>query len=270
MTMAIAGSLMAGVGSGSTSLLYTVASEILPRRWRPLAQAGVNIMNSFAGIFTLLVGFALTKQSDEGFRIIWYIGIGLFAVNFLAVFCLFKPPPRPLEVSLTTRDKLKALDWIGYFLFSLGMILFSVGLTWANNPYPWSNAHVLSTFLVGIFFIILTVFWEVKRKVGFCHHGLFKTGRNYALALVFIFIEGVAFFAVNNFLPLEFSLLFESDPIKVGTLVSLIFISGMCASIAGGWYSTRAKRVRPPLLCGMGLFIVYFGKHFSILLSAYR
>ncbi|KAH6685489.1 major facilitator superfamily domain-containing protein [Plectosphaerella plurivora] len=258
MTMAIAGALLVGVGSGSTSLLYAVASEILPRRYRPAAQAGVNIANSLGGILTILAGFSLVKENDEGFRVIWYIGTGLFAINFIVIFVLFKPPQRHLEISLTLRQKLRALDWIGYFLFSIGMILFSVGLTWANNPFPWTNAHVLSTFVVGVAFIILTVVWEVERKVGFCHRSLFEDGRTYALALVFIFIEGFTFFAVNNFLPLEFSILFESDEFMVGVLVSIIFIAGTAASVFAGFYSTKTKRVRPPLLAGMGLFVIYF------------
>ncbi|KAJ3543785.1 hypothetical protein NM208_g3389 [Fusarium decemcellulare] len=206
MTMAIVGALLVGVGSGSTSLLYAVASEIMPRRYRSIAQAGVNVANSFGGILTLLVGFACIKKSDEGFRVVWYIDTGLFAVNFLAILFLFKPPKRPLEVSLTLRQKLKALDW--------------------------TNAHVLSTFIVGVAFIVFTVIWEVKKKDGFCHHGLFETSRNFALALVFIFVEGFTFFAINNFLPLEFSLLFESDQFKVGVLVSIIFIGGATSSMA--------------------------------------
>ncbi|KAF4456210.1 hypothetical protein FALBO_15469 [Fusarium albosuccineum] len=258
MTMAIVGALLVGVGSGSTSLLYAVASEIMPRRYRSIAQAGVNVANSFGGILTLLVGFACIKKSDEGFRVVWYIGTGLFAVNFLAILFLFKPPKQPLEVSLTVRQKLKALDWVGYILFSIGMILFSVGLTWANNPYPWTNAHVLSTFIVGVVFIVFTVVWEVKKKDGFCHHGLFETSRNFALALVFIFVEGFTFFAINNFLPLEFSLLFESDQFKVGVLVSIIFVGGATSSMAGGLYSAKARRVRPPLMAGMAFSVINF------------
>ncbi|KAI8722730.1 hypothetical protein NCS52_00417700 [Fusarium sp. LHS14.1] len=258
MTMAIAGSLLVGVGSGSSSLLYAVASEIMPRRYRPMAQAGVNVANSLGGIFTLLIGFALVKKSDQGFRVVWYIGAGLFAINFIAILFLFRPPKRALQVTLTLQQKLRALDWIGYVLFSIGMILFSVGLTWANNPYPWKNAHVLSTFIVGIVFIALTVVWEAKKKDGFCHHGLFETSRNFALALLFIFVEGFTFYAINNFLPFEFSLLFDSDQFMVGVLTSIIFIGGSAASLIGGLYSVKTKTVRPPLMAGMSLFVIYF------------
>ncbi|KAH7142285.1 major facilitator superfamily domain-containing protein [Fusarium sp. MPI-SDFR-AT-0072] len=258
MTMAIAGSLIVGVGSGSSSLLYAVASEIMPRQYRPVAQAGVNISNSLGGLFTLLLGFGLVKKDDEGFRTVWYVGTGLFALNFLAIFFLFNPPKRRLEVSLTWKEKFNALDWIGYILFSIGMIMFSVGLTWANNPYSWKSTQVLSTFIIGLVFIVFTVIWEIKKKDGFCHHGLFQTSRNFPLALVFIFVEGFAFYAANNFLPLVYSVYFNSDLFKVGVLMSLIFIAGTVASIVGGIYSTKSKRVRPPLTLGMILFVAYF------------
>src|SRR6266536_2504075 len=42
MNMAIAGEVVAGLAYGSQPLLYAVASEILPRRYRALAQAGIN------------------------------------------------------------------------------------------------------------------------------------------------------------------------------------------------------------------------------------
>ncbi|SCV33614.1 related to potential drug facilitator PEP5 [Fusarium fujikuroi] len=258
MTMAIAGSLVVGVGAGTTSLLYAVASEIMPRQYRPLAQAGVNIANSLGGIFTLLLGFGLVRKNDENFRVVWYVGIGLFAFNFLAVFFFFKPPKRRLELSLTWKEKLKALDLVGYIIFSIGMILFSVGLTWANNPYSWQSAPVLSTFCIGVVFIILTAVWEVNKKDGFCHHALFQASRNFALALVFIFIEGFAFYAANNFLPLVYSIYFDGDLLKVGAMMSLIFIGGAIASVIGGLYSTNARRVRPPLTAGMALFVIYF------------
>ncbi|RKL36658.1 hypothetical protein BFJ72_g8207 [Fusarium proliferatum] len=258
MTMAIAGSLVVGVGAGTTSLLYAVASEIMPRQYRPLAQAGVNIANSLGGIFTLLLGFGLVRKNDENFRVVWYVGIGLFAFNFLAVFFFFKPPKRRLELSLTWKEKLKALDLIGYIIFSIGMILFSVGLTWANNPYSWQSVPVLSTFCIGVVFIILTAVWEVNKKDGFCHHALFQASRNFALALVFIFIEGFAFYAANNFLPLVYSIYFDGDLLKVGAMMSLIFIGGAMASVIGGLYSTKARRVRPPLTAGMALFVIYF------------
>ncbi|KAG5752947.1 hypothetical protein H9Q70_004433 [Fusarium xylarioides] len=260
MTMAIAGSLVVGVGAGTTSLLYAVASEIMPRQYRPIAQAGVNIANSLGGIFTLLLGFGLVRKNDENFRVVWYVGTGLFAFNFVAIFLFFKPPKRRLESSLTWKDKLKALDLIGYTLFSIGIIMFSVGLTWANNPYSWQSAPVLSTFIIGVVFIIVTVIWEVKKKDGFCHHGLFQTSRNFALALVFIFIEGFSFYAANNFLPLAYSVYFDSDLLKVGAMMSLIFIGGAISSVIGGLYSTKARRVRPPLMAGMALFVTYFAR----------
>ncbi|KAG5792899.1 hypothetical protein H9Q69_008025 [Fusarium xylarioides] len=280
MTMAIAGSLVVGVGAGTTSLLYAVPSEIMPRQYRPIAQAGVNIANSLGGIFTLLLGFGLVRKNqglkypthgypqpargprknDENFRVVWYVGTGLFAFNFVAIFLFFKPPKRRLESSLTWKDKLKALDLIGYTLFSIGIIMFSVGLTWANNLYSWQSAPVLSTFIIGVVFIIVTVIWEVKKKDGFCHHGLFQTSRNFALALVFIFIEGFSFYAANNFLPLAYSVYFDSDLLKVGAMMSLIFIGGAISSVIGGLYSTKARRVRPPLMAGMALFVTYFAR----------
>jgi MFS family permease len=260
MPMAIAGGTLLGIGSGTTSLLYAVSSEILPRRYRPMAQAGVNSTNSLGGIFTLLAGFYFVKKFHEGWRILWYISAGMYVIGFLVIFFLYNPPRRPMETEYDWKQKVRALDWIGYLLFSAGIILFSIALTWSNNPYSWGDAHVLATFIVGIVFIALFIGWEIKIPHGFFDHGLFNRGRNFALALVLIFVEGITFYGFNAFVPFEFSVLFETDLMKVGLLVSIVFFGGMTSSLLGGFYSAKAKRVRPPLVLGMLLFVLYFGK----------
>jgi hypothetical protein len=43
MTMVIAGTGVIGIAFGAQPLLHTVASEVLPRRWRSWAQALVSL-----------------------------------------------------------------------------------------------------------------------------------------------------------------------------------------------------------------------------------
>lgn len=46
-------------------------------------------------------------------------------------------------------EQLKRQDYIGLFLFSAGLILFVLGLSWGGNLYPWKSARVISTIVVG-------------------------------------------------------------------------------------------------------------------------
>lgn len=160
MYMAIGGQILAGVAFGSQPLLYAVASEILPRRWRPEAQAGLTATIGIATIFGLCVGFKLTEDSPEGFRVYFYIAAGVNAVAAIICAFLYNPPLRPLQVSLSLKEKLtrvchlslnlllelltcvcKQLDWFGYVFLLFGIVLFAAALSWSQDPCK-SMQHV--------------------------------------------------------------------------------------------------------------------------------
>ena len=85
MGMAIAGQVIAGISYGAQPLVHAVPSEVLPRRVRPVAQAAVNVAAALGSVLGLLVGGALTRHNQSGFRIYWYINAGLFALAALLV-----------------------------------------------------------------------------------------------------------------------------------------------------------------------------------------
>jgi MFS family permease len=214
MRMAIAGEVIAGLAYGAQPLLYAVASEILPRRYRPIAQAGINVSIGFGGIFGLLVGSTLVRNSPTGFRTFWYITAGILAATAVICAVLYKPPPRQLQVSLTFKEKThkvlhsvstalkhsyinmcrKQLDWVGYLLLASGIVLFNIALAWSQNPckswspfaivardltknlkVSWKDAHVLAPFLVGIGLLIALAIHQTKlKRDGMFHHGLFS------------------------------------------------------------------------------------------------
>jgi MFS family permease len=144
MGMAIAGEAICGLVYGSQPLLYAVISEILPRKYRPAAQGGINASLGLGGLTALLAGSTMIKKYTEGFRVFWYLVAGILAVSATIFAILYNPPARPLQKSLTTKEKLRRLDWMAYFLLATGTVLFVIALSWAENPYPWRSAAVLA------------------------------------------------------------------------------------------------------------------------------
>jgi MFS family permease len=106
MGMAIAGSVFCGFAYGSQALLVAVASEILPRRYRTVAQSGLNMANGLGAVFGLLVGSRLVARYHQGFRIFYYITAGILALSALTCLILYNPPPRPIQ-ALSQREKLR-------------------------------------------------------------------------------------------------------------------------------------------------------------------
>lgn len=125
-----------------------------------------------------------------------------YAFAVILTFVSYNPPDTPLqrEYRGQTAAKLQKLDWIGYFLLASGLVLFSLGLSWSQNPYPWSDAHVSATFAVGLALTVCLIVYETWfKKDGMFHHGLFRGNTNFAIAVLCVFSEGVGFFAANNY-----------------------------------------------------------------------
>ena len=208
--MFIAGMVITGFEFGVLPLLHTVPSEILPRRWRAPAQAAIMIANSFGLIFGLVLGGVFERNGNpDGFRNYYYVCMSLFAVAGVIVLVAYQPPPTPLQTSLTFREKMARLDWIGYVLLASSVVLFCMGLAWSQNPYKWSDPHPSVPFAIGVALGLALIVYEVKFKVdGMFHHGLF-TGKdwNFPISLIAVFCEGCAFFAATVYFPFQVRLL---------------------------------------------------------------
>ena len=56
-------------------------------------------------------------------------------------------------------QELRQLDYGGIVLFSGGLILFLLGVSWGGTLYPWGSAHVVATLVIGIVTLVGFVFY---------------------------------------------------------------------------------------------------------------
>ncbi len=200
----------------------------------------------------------MTKNNTAGFRNYWYLSTALYAVATILCAILYNPPQQKSQ-ELTTGEKLRKLDWIGYFLFSSGLVLFSIGLSWSQNPYEWTDVHILAPFLIGVALIACLAVYETKfKKDGMFHHDLFKNGSNFVIALLCVFVEGLSFFAANNYFAFEVGVLYETDPLRTGIRYGINFITYAIAAILAGAFVSSTKKVRLPTVTAFVFMIIFF------------
>jgi len=261
MGMAIAGFTVIGIAYGTQPLLHVVTSEVLPRRWRGYAQAADMVSNSLGSITGLLVGAALNRTNDpasNGFRYYYYMTMGWFLLAAILCAVVYNPPPTEKQKQFTTAEKLGKLDWVGYALLAAGLVLFCLGLSYFKNPYEFGNAHVAATFAVGLAFALVLVGYETwVKKDGMFHHGLFGN-RNFAVSVLCVFAEGVAFFAANIYFAFEVSVLYETDALLTVTRYALMLIVAMIAAVATGWYCAVTRKVRWVTVIAFLIFVAFF------------
>ncbi|KAH8894655.1 MFS general substrate transporter [Thozetella sp. PMI_491] len=261
--MAIAGFTITGISYGAQSLLHAVASEVLPRRYRPWGQAVMNFSAAMGGLVGLLVGGALTRNGyAEGFRNYWYMSTAVYFVATILASVLYNPPKTDKQLNLSNGEKLAKLDWVGYLLFSAGLVLFCMGLSWSQNPYEWSDPHTSATFAVGLALIIALIVYEtLVKKDGMLHHGLFTNPtnrRNFPIALLAVFVEGLVFFAANNYFAFEMGVLFETDSLRTGLRYGVTMIVYGLSAVVAGLYCSTTKNVRWPTVVAFVSMIIFF------------
>jgi MFS family permease len=262
---AIAGFSLIGAGYGSQSLVYAVCSEVLPRKYRAYGQAAVNTSSGLGGILALFVGGALLRHGKaDNFRIYWYVSAGFSGAGVLGIVFGYNPPPRDVQGSFTTREKLRRMDWAGIPLLILGLVLFSIGLQWSENPYSWDDPHVLAPFIVGTVLLIGFAIYEwLIKKDGLCNHELFGN-RSFAISIALVFCEGLSFITTNSYLVFEITVVHHKDLLQAGFPFVVLFVLACFSSFAVGAYTTWMKRIREPLVLGFALLVT-----FNALMSVY-
>ncbi|RVX75917.1 hypothetical protein B0A52_00274 [Exophiala mesophila] len=260
MNMVIAGQVIIGPAFATTALCFAVVSEVLPHRHRMSAQATLSLGNGLGGVAGLTGGASLIQtHGPEGFRILWYIAAGLFALASVICYFCYNPPLRELQSTLTLKEKLHSLDWIGGALLGTGLTLLCIAFSWANNPYPYDTTHVLAPLCISIVLLALFGVYEWKFKTdGMMNHRLFAQDRNLAVALVGIFLEGLAFVAANNFLAFQVSVLYVTRPILIGVNFSVSWIAYIFACIAAAMICYRFKQLKLVAAAGFMFFTIFY------------
>ncbi|KAK5047654.1 hypothetical protein LTR84_006319 [Exophiala bonariae] len=258
--MAIGGQVISGFAHASQPVIHAVASEIIPRRHRPIAQAAINTAAGLGGVGGLLAAGALTSSDPFGFRIYFYIAAAIYGLATLAFALLYNPPKRDLQVDLTLRQKLDRLDFVGYVLLVVGSVLLCYGLTSSAGQSSWTSAEVLAPLLIGAFVLGLFGVYEWRfRKDGLVHHQLFSRGRNFAVAQLCIFTEGMVFFSSNSYYAAEVVLVYNKSSFRAGLYYSVAWFALIVAAWVAGTYCSWSRTVRLPTMVAFFSFCLFGG-----------
>ncbi|KAH0288255.1 hypothetical protein KCU62_g5356, partial [Aureobasidium sp. EXF-3399] len=236
-------SIQASAQLQESPLAYAIASEILPRRWRPGAQAILSAASAAGALFTLLVGAKIAGSSLDGWRTFYYILGGLDIVAALVFIFAYNAPPLPLQASLSTRQKFARLDWIGYAFFVPGLVLLLMGLIWSKNPYPWTDSHVLAPFIVGLVLLILFALYEWKcKKDDVIHHDLFNPS---------------VFFSVSVYYVFEMSVIYDENSYIAAVRFAVAFLISVPGAVCVAFYVSRSRKLKTPSVIGFVFFTVF-------------
>ncbi|KAK5175466.1 uncharacterized protein LTR77_000605 [Saxophila tyrrhenica] len=260
----IAAQTLIGFGFAAVPLAYCVPSEILPRRWRPMAQAVINVAAALGAISgPMAIGGLVHRDPVNGWRNFYWIQFALWGATALGIQFGYKPPKRRTVLDeLSLWQKIGKLDLIGFALLTTGLALLLTGLNLGGGLYPWASGNTLGPLVVGAVVLVAFGLYEWKgTKTGILNHELFQggkaQGRTFTLCVFLIFIEGILLFSYVIFYPVLTENLYEADPLLLVARAQPYWIAAGLMTCIYGYASTKLRSIRGPL--GVGFLILTAG-----------
>ncbi|KAK0612703.1 Efflux pump FUS6 [Lasiodiplodia hormozganensis] len=258
MNMLIGGSILVGVTLSTIAIVQSIPSEILPLKYRAVANGIAFLGGASAGIIGQLSAGAYSNMSSSGWRYIFWTQ-GAFHLTSALGFLLFYWPPRHSDFPrMKLSEYIWACDPIGSVLFIGSSTTILLALDWAAGTYPWSDAHVIAPLVIGCVLLIIFCIYEWRARTdGLLAHVFFRSGRNFPLSVTAFTVEGYLFYsAVTAITPqLILHLAWSTTPWTIAVRQLSYLLPVFFASIPITWYSTRYRDIRSPLVLCFALFL---------------
>jgi hypothetical protein len=96
-----------------------------------------------------------------GWRWCFYINIIDVGLCIILLYFFYHPPTFDLlHERKTKRQMLKELDYLGIFLWTAGLTIFLMGISWGGKMYPWKSAATIASLVIGIVLLVALFLWE--------------------------------------------------------------------------------------------------------------
>ncbi|KAL1893280.1 hypothetical protein Sste5346_006456 [Sporothrix stenoceras] len=248
----IGGTALVGLAScGQLSFPY-ITGELVPMKYR-------FAMNSFMYVFCVpFSGFApvISKSfilhTAAGWRCCYYTMIGVnFASGLCFVLFYFPPTFKEKYKDRSLMRQFMDLDFLGMVLFTAGLFVFLLGLSWGGQQYPWKSAEVIATMVAGGITLIVFVLWEAFNPA-------FRAGRKEPLLPVHLFAN-VGWTVSTILLGLGASI-YYAFAIIWPQMVAVLYTNDGGASMYAGWLSCAPSAMINAGQILSGFVAVYIGR----------
>ncbi|KFZ00452.1 hypothetical protein V498_00076 [Pseudogymnoascus sp. VKM F-4517 (FW-2822)] len=237
--MVIGGTTLIGLAA-STQLSFTfVVGELVPMEYRFMANAFIYVWSiPFSGLGPL-VAYAFVLHTKAGWRWCYYLMIIVNGLGALCWYFFYHPPTFYMKNRTTTRwEMVKNFDFVGFILFSGGLLIFLMGLSWGGGVYPWNSAHVITTLVVGFVACVAFVLWETMAnpKEPLMPMHLFKD-IGWDATIVLISLGASVYYAFSIIFPQMVFGLYTEDKAYGSALSCIVGASIVMGQIVGGLLS---------------------------------
>ena len=194
----------------------------------------------FSGVIALLspiIAYSIIARTGTWRTVYWYI-FAFEGFSLILVIFFYRPPnfdTKHRRDGKTRMELVKQMDFIGVGLFSLGCILFLIGVNWGGRQYAWSSAPVISTLVIGAALLVALGLYEVYAdlKYPMLPTRFFRNIRGFTVLLVVCFVGGMLYYSMNVLWPRESGLLYvpRDKPIIAGVYANMVSFGTLTAGL---------------------------------------
>lgn len=198
-------------------------------------------------VFGPVIARSLILHTAAKWRWSYYIGI-MMSVISLVLYQLSYHPPTYKQLHMqgkTKRQQLAELDYGGMFLFTSGMVLFLIGLSWGGTTYAWDSSQVLCALIIGIAALVAFVLYEtfIVKHTALIPMRLF-TNIGYVAIVACATIGAMVYYSLNDLWPTIISTVYSTDVMTIGWHSSAVGGGILCGQVLSGFAISYIPKVK--------------------------
>lgn len=250
-----------GLGAGGTeNMVNILLSDIFPLEKRGFYGGLFDLVWAFSGLIGPLIGGALS-QSGSSWRWCFFINLPIGGLAFLILAFNLKLNPsqrRPLEEVWKTFDK------GGYMILLTGIILFLLGLTFAES-HGFSNLKAILCIAIGgsLFFVFALYECAMEKYFPEKVQTIFPSRlfRNRTTLLMFfgIICRAPVFMATVFYLPVYYQTITGASPVMSGVKMLSLTLSCSLSALISGYNISRIRRCHPTIIISFVIMTIGTG-----------
>ncbi|KAF2677961.1 MFS general substrate transporter [Lentithecium fluviatile CBS 122367] len=159
----IGGTTILGIAAATQLSYFYVMGELVPMKYRLAGNAFCYLFCIPGSGFAPLISNALIQYHPKvGWRGCYYVLLGIELSSFLCWFFFYHPPTFHMKHGrqASVIEYVKKFDYVGTSLYTGGLLVFMMGLSWGGTVYPWASSWVIGTIVAGFVALVAFVLWE--------------------------------------------------------------------------------------------------------------
>lgn len=207
----------------------------------------VAFLGRYNGQLELIYSPAFALLQHASWRWAYWLCCILDGGGLIGVFLFYRPVNQYIREEGKTRlQQLKSTDLVGILLWTAGLVLFLLGISFGGTRYPWRSGGTLVPIIVGIALLIVLGFWEsyAKLKYPLFPPSLLKNLRGITSIIIGVFMLGAAYYSTAALWPQQALALYTQDDIKLGWYSSTLGLGGLAFGPVAGYMLQKVGHAR--------------------------